>query len=118
MNAIVVPDEDLKRLEKRFGPAVRYMGPWNSDGIFGYCSVPLAAVEKAADTLNDPPVSESLQQLKQTPDPTLPFIEMLQNFGFTLIERIVAAEQEHFLMGHPACYEGLRERSVSLHLLH
>ena len=46
MEAIVLTDDDLKRLETRFGPIVRKMGPWNSDGIFGYESVPLVAVER------------------------------------------------------------------------
>ena|SRR5579863_4657472 len=106
MKAIILPDDDLQRLEKRFGSTVRYMGSWNSDGIFGYCSVPLACLEKAAEALNDPPVSESLQQLKQTTDPTLPFIEMLQSFGVTLIEKIVAARQEPFPTAHPTCSQG------------
>src|SRR6185436_11648509 len=98
MNAIIVGDDDLKRLEGRFGPAVRQMGPWNSDGIFGYCSVSIAAVEQAAEALNDPAVSESLQQLKQASDVTPPFIEMLQNFGPSLIQKIVATQQERFPM--------------------
>ena len=54
MEAIVLTDEELKRLEARFGPVVRQMGPWNSDGAFGYASVPIAAVEKAAETLKNP----------------------------------------------------------------
>ncbi len=54
MEAIFLTDDELKRLETRFGPAVRQMGPWNSDGVFGYASVSIAAVEKAAETLRIP----------------------------------------------------------------
>jgi hypothetical protein len=32
MEAIFLTDDELKRLETRFGPVVRQMGPWNSDG--------------------------------------------------------------------------------------
>jgi hypothetical protein len=42
MEAIVLTDDELKRLETPFGPVVRHMGPWNSDGVFGYASVPIA----------------------------------------------------------------------------
>jgi len=54
MEAIYLTDDELKRLEARFGPLVRQMGPWNSDGVFGYASVPIVAVEKAAGTLANP----------------------------------------------------------------
>jgi hypothetical protein len=54
MEAIVLTDDELKLLEKRFGLRVRQMGPWNSDGTFGYSSIPIAAVEKAAETLQNP----------------------------------------------------------------
>src|ERR1035441_968201 len=50
MEAIVLGDDDLRRLETRFGPVVRQMGPWNSDGVFGYCSVPISAVEEAIES--------------------------------------------------------------------
>ena len=49
MKTIDIPDDDLKRLERRFGPDVRHMGAWNSDGVFGYSSVSLGAVEAAAE---------------------------------------------------------------------
>ena len=54
MEAIFLTDDELKRLETRFGPVVRHMGPWNSDGVFGYASIPLVAVQKAAETLANP----------------------------------------------------------------
>jgi len=47
-----LPDEVLKPLEKRFGPVVRRMRSWNSDGTFGYESV--AAFKRAAEALEDP----------------------------------------------------------------
>ena len=46
MNEIILTDDDLKRLEKRFGPAVRHMGSWNSDGTFSYLAVPITTVQK------------------------------------------------------------------------
>ena len=49
MKTLVIPEDDLKRLERRFGPDVRRMGPWNSDGVFGYTSISLGAVESAAE---------------------------------------------------------------------
>jgi hypothetical protein len=54
MKAIVLPDDVLRHLEKRFGPEVRQMGSWNSDGTFGYSSVSMVAVEKAAKALENP----------------------------------------------------------------
>ena len=104
MNAIVIADDDLRRLEKRFGPAVRHIGPWNSDGTFGYCSVPMADIERAVDVLNEPAVSESLLQLKAVSDRSSRFIEMLQNFGLVLIERLVAVHNERFSMSRAIAY--------------
>ena len=60
MKAILVPDDDLKLLEKRFGPGVLRMGSWYSDGVFAYSSVPLFAVEQAAASLDDPTVTQAL----------------------------------------------------------
>ena len=51
MKAIVIPEDDLKRIERRFGPDVRRMGPWNSDGVFGYTSISLGTIESAAEAL-------------------------------------------------------------------
>jgi len=98
VSEIVLTDDDLRCLEKRFGPGVRQMGPWNSDGIFGYCSVPIAAVEKAACSLNDSVLLESIQELTATQDRTPRFMEMLQQSGVALIEQIVVAYQEQFQM--------------------
>lgn len=54
MKAVVLTDDELKNLEKRFGPGVRQMGPWSSDGTFGYSAVPINAIEKAAETIDNP----------------------------------------------------------------
>jgi hypothetical protein len=94
MELIVVTDDDLNRLERRFGPGVRRMGPWNSDGIFGYCSVPIIVVEKAAEALENPDLAVALSRLKHMTEQTKPFIELLETFGSILIERVVAAYRE------------------------
>lgn len=91
---IVISDDDLKLLEKRFGPLVRQMGSWNSDGVFSYASVPFVAVEKAAESLCDPTVLKALCRLKQAPERTKTFIEILQLVGPTLVEKIAAAYRE------------------------
>jgi hypothetical protein len=93
MEAIFLSDDELKRLEKRFGPVVRQMGPWNSDGVFGYASVPIVAVEKAAETLADPNLLTALSRLR-APERTQTFIELLENFGSVLVERIVRAYRD------------------------
>ncbi len=95
MHELILTEEDLRRLEKRFGPTVRRMGPWNSDGIFGYCSVPTAAVERAAMSLNHPALLNSLHQLN-VQQRNARFLQMLHQFGAALIEKIVAAHQERF----------------------
>jgi hypothetical protein len=95
---IVLTESDLRHLEEQFGPGVRRMGPWNSDGTFGFCSVPIAAVEKAAVSLNDPALADSLQELKAVPNRAARFMEILQEFGTGLIEQIVAAYQGRFQM--------------------
>lgn len=94
MKAIVIPDDDLKLLEKRFGPGVRRMGSWNSDGVFSYSSVPIAAVERAAESLDDPTIAEAFLRLKETPERTRPFIELLQSFGPALVDKIVVAYRQ------------------------
>jgi len=94
MKSIVLPDDDLKLLEKRFGPGVRQMGSWNSDGVFSYSSVPIFAVERAAESLDDPTVTQAPSRLKEAPEWTLPFIDLLQSFGVGLVDRIVAAYRE------------------------
>ena len=100
MEAIFLTDDELKRLEKRFGPVVRQMGPWNSDGIFGYASVPIVAVERAAETLTNPNLLIALPRLR-TPEGTKTLIDLLEDFGSVLVERIVDAYRE-FSWPHPS----------------
>jgi hypothetical protein len=94
MESVVLTDDELKPLEKRFGFCVRQMGPWNSDGTFSYSSVPIVAVERAAEALRIPDLTVAIPRLKNTPEPTKPFIELLDTFGNSLIEKIVAAYRE------------------------
>jgi len=105
MEAIFLTDDELKRLETRFGPVVRQMGPWNSDGTFGYASVPVVAVQKAAETLANPDLLTALPRLR-TPEGTTTFVELLEDFGSVLVERMVDAYREFSLWPHP---------SVSIH---
>jgi hypothetical protein len=100
MEAIVLTDDELKRLEIRFGPVVRKMGPWISDGIFGYASVPIVVVEKAAETLANPGLMIALPRLR-TPDGKKTFVELLDDFGSVLVERIVDAYRDFWLWPHP-----------------
>jgi hypothetical protein len=94
MQVIVVTDDELKGLEKRFGPAVRHMGPWSSDGTFGYTSIPMVAVEKAAEALENPDLAVALSLLDRTSPRTKSFVELLETFGPALIESIVVAYKE------------------------
>jgi hypothetical protein len=94
MEAIVLTDDELRVIEKRFGPEVRQMGPWNSDGTFGYSSVSVIAVEKAAEGLEDPNLTTALACLRDTPEGSRRFIELLETYGPVLIGRIVAAYRE------------------------
>jgi len=94
MKAIVLPDDDLRRLEKRFGSGVRQMGSWNSDGVFGYSSVPIVAVEKAAGAMDNAAVTKVLSRLKEAPERTKAFVELLESCGPVLIEKIAAAYRE------------------------
>jgi hypothetical protein len=90
METIFLTDDDLERLETRFGPGVRRMGSWNSHGVFGYAGVPMVAVEKAAETLANPNLPTALPRLR-TPEGTKAFIELLEDFGAVLVERIAGA---------------------------
>ena len=94
MIPIVVTDDELKRLEKRFGPSVRQMGQWISDGTFGYSSVPVAALEKASEALKDPHLSAALSQMERTPDLSRLFIDLIETYGPALIDKIVGAYRE------------------------
>jgi hypothetical protein len=94
MKGIVLPDDVLKPLEKRFGAAVRRMGSWNSDGTFAYESVSIAAVKQAAEALDDPDLMRALFHLDGTGEQTRPFLELLDTYGPALIDKIAAAYRE------------------------
>jgi hypothetical protein len=97
MKAIVLSDDELKFLEKRFGREVRHMGSWNSDGTFGHSSVPVVAVQRAAEALENPDLTMALSRLMQAAERTKPFIELLETFGPALVKSIVAAYRERSL---------------------
>lgn len=101
MEAIFLTGDELRRLETRFEPVVRQMGPWNSDGVFGYASIPLVAVPKAAETLANPNPLTALPRLR-TPEHTKTFIELLDDCGSVLVERIVDAYREFSIWPHPS----------------
>jgi hypothetical protein len=101
MEAIFLTDDELKHLETRFGPVVRQMGPWNSDGIFGYASVSIVAVEKAAEAFANPVLLTALPRLR-TSEGTRTFVELLEDFGPALVERIVDAYREFSMWPHPS----------------
>ena len=60
---------------------MRQMGPWNSYGTFGYSSVLIVAIEKAAVTFQNPDLVVALSRLKCKQEKTKPFIELLEAFG-------------------------------------
>jgi hypothetical protein len=93
---IVLTDDDLRRLEERFGPAVRLMGSWNSDGVFGFCSIPMAAITTAADVIQDPEFADSVRQLRRIPHPAPLFIDL---FGSAVVDQVLAATQGRFPVG-------------------
>ena len=94
MKGIVLSDDQLKMLEKRFGPAVWMMGPWNSDGTFGYSWIAFPVVESAAQSTADPALMMALSRLNDASEPSAPFIALLETFGNSLIERIVDAYRQ------------------------
>jgi hypothetical protein len=91
MNIIVIPEDDLQRLERRFGPDVRRMGPWNSDGVFGYTSISLGALESAAEAAGQPGLPEAVSRLKEAREPVAAFMDLVEAFGPDLVVKIKAA---------------------------
>jgi len=94
MRIIVIPEDDLKRLERRFGPDVRRMGSWNSDGVFGYLSIPLDAVESAAEAVGQPGLPEAVSRLQEAREPAAAFLELVEAIGSDLIVKTKAAYSE------------------------
>jgi hypothetical protein len=91
MRTIVIPEDDLKRIERRYGPDVRLLGPWSSDGVFGYASVSLGAVESAAAGLGQAGLLEAVSRLKEAREPVAAFFDLVEAGGPDLIARIKAA---------------------------
>jgi hypothetical protein len=91
MKIIVIPEDELKRLERRFGPDVRRMGPWNSDGVFGYTTVSLGAVESAAEAVGAPGLPEAVSRLQDAREPVAAFLDLVEAFGPDLVVKIKAA---------------------------
>jgi hypothetical protein len=91
MKTIVIPEDDLRRLERRFGPDVRRMGHWNSDGVFGYTSVALGIVERAAEAVKQPGLPEAVSRLHVAQEPVAAFLDLVEMFGPDLIVEITAA---------------------------
>ncbi len=92
---IVLSDENLRELERRFGPDVRRMGSWNTDGSFGFCAVPIAVVENAAQAIGSPGLTEAVKSADASEDRAKRFIESLEGFGSKLVQAIVASYREH-----------------------
>ena len=88
---IIIPDEELSRLEQRFSCAVRRMGEWNTDGVFGYCCVPVSAVESVARESSDPVLLEAASWLRSSGERDKLFLNLLRSFGPSLIEKITTA---------------------------
>jgi hypothetical protein len=91
---IIVSYDELKRIEVCCGAAVWQMGPWNSDGVFGYTIVADSAVEKAAEATRNPSVVGALARLKQSPQQTVVFMELLREYP-RLAETIAATYREN-----------------------
>jgi len=105
MKTIDIPDDDLKRLQRRFGPDVRQMGAWNSDGVFGYSSVSLGAIEAAADGACQAGLPEAVSSLRNAREPVAALLALVETFGPELIARIKAAHSASSLAsfsGRPA----------------
>lgn len=92
---IVLPDDDLKRLERCLGPDVWEMGTWNSDGVFGFCTVPVIVVQKAAEAVGHPELPGAVDRLKKSENRTQPFIDLVQAFGPPFVHQIAASYREH-----------------------
>ena len=87
---IIIPDDELGRLEEGFSCAVRRMAEWNTDGVFGYWSVPISVVENAARE-SSAELLEAASRLRRSGDRAKLFLGLLRSFGPALIEKITVA---------------------------
>jgi hypothetical protein len=110
MESILLTGDELKRFETRFGPVGRKMGSWNSDGIFGYASVSIIAAEKAAEAFANPVLLTALPRLR-TSEGTRTCVELLEDLGPALVERIVDASRGCSNWPHPSVLMHSRKTS-------
>lgn len=96
MQDIVISDEELARLERHLGPVVRQMGPWISDGVFAYISVPIAILEKAAELLQDRLLLETVCRLRTNPQWTTGLMNLFQTRP-DLVDEIVFVRRHYHL---------------------
>jgi len=62
---VVLSAEEVERLAKLFGPAVRSMGFWNKSGD-GSIEIPMNNVTEAARALDDASLAQAVSQLKSS----------------------------------------------------
>ncbi len=96
MKTIILPDEQVTGLEKMFGEKVRLMGAWNSDGVYGYLSIPIICIHRAAKALNIPHLMDHVLQVNQEAENGKPelFCKLLDQYGSILIEQITIAYRD------------------------
>jgi hypothetical protein len=99
MNEIVIPEDDMRRLEKQFGPLVRQIGAWNSDGVFSYTTIPVVVLEQAAETLGDATLSISVAHLTESVMYTRNFVQLVENFGPILIDTLAVSYRTYLQLG-------------------
>ncbi len=88
---VVLNEDLLSHLETRLGPGVRLMGPWQTDGVFGYIAISFEILQQAADAMDDPNVGAAVAHLNTNPNRTGKFVDLVETVGPALVERIIAA---------------------------
>ncbi len=106
-----MPDDELRRFEKRFGARVQLMGAWNSDGVYGYITIPIAAVQRAAEALKETSISSASAHLCRCPESARTELlwELIDRHGSSLIEKIIDFHRESL----PAAGLEFQQRAVS-----
>jgi hypothetical protein len=81
------------------------MGSWMPDGTFGYASVLVVTVEKAAALLNDPALMEALSRIRNSPEweQARLLIDLLNGFGDVLVDSICSIYQQS--MSSPVSFQ-------------
>lgn len=91
MLEVVIPEDDMRRLETRVGPCVRRIGAANSDGVFSYTTIPVLVLEHAAQTFGDATLTGSVAHLKASVSQTQACLKLLEDFGPTLIQTLAVS---------------------------